>query len=68
MCSDKLAFGLAIIDVGDTQDTRAMLVWVSHLLGFSLAGLLAAFFDAGSVIYDGASSGGDFVHRFWNLM
>jgi len=49
-------------------DTRAMLVWVSHLLGFSLAGLLAAFFDAGSVIYDGASSGGDFAHRFWNLM
>lgn len=45
-------------------DTRAMVAWVSQLLGISLGGLLAAGFAAGSVVFESGGSVADFVQRF----
>lgn len=45
-------------------DTRAMLAWVSQLLGISLGGLLAAAFAALGVVTESGSSVADFTQRF----
>jgi hypothetical protein len=45
-------------------DTRAMLAWVSQLLGISLGGLLAAAFAAGGTILHSGGSVADFAQRF----
>ena len=45
-------------------DTRAMMAWVSQLLGISLGGLLAAGFAAGGGMLESSGSVADFVQRF----
>lgn len=45
-------------------DTRAMLAWVSQLLGISLGGLLAAGFAAGGAVLESGGSFADFTQRF----
>ena len=45
-------------------DSRAMMAWVSQLLGISLGGLLAAGFAAGGRMLESSGSVADFVQRF----
>ena len=45
-------------------DTRAMLAWVSQLLGISMGGLVAAAFAAGGSMLDTSGSFAEFAQRF----